>query len=194
MGRKLRSELKLKPLEIIIIKESKNQYSGGMKWINSSAIELCSSNKKDFIRHLFYSISDFFPETYIDNNLTFAKECWDFWNSDIPYEMGINYLLPYWEIIRKRDSDTWDINTIPLIIYNNFSEFDDEGALHWDYQTLYLRIIEEQFGSESYDWSFESEEEYIQFFQEEKLPLPSKEDTKKTRLEWLIEKDILKLT
>lgn len=181
----------MKPLEIILIKESNDRYYGGMKWIDSFVTEIESSSEKEFIRELFFSIRDFFPETYIDNDLILAKKQWEFWNRDIPYEMGINYLLPYWEIIEKYDYDTWDINTIPLTIYNDFSEFYDEGATHWDYQTLYLRAIKEKFGAESDDWSFESEEEYIQFFQEEKLPLPSKESIKKTKFEWLMEKNIL---
>src|SRR5699024_7610368 len=105
----------MKPLDVVLTKDKKNgSYWGGMKWINSTAIEVAASDKTTFFRNLFDSISDFFPETYIDNNLNYALAEWNRLNSDIPYEMGIAYLAPYWEIIRKSDRDTWNQKTIPM--------------------------------------------------------------------------------
>lgn len=133
---------------------------------------------------MFYSISEFFPEYYYNNNLNLALAEWNRLNYDIPYEVGIAYLAPYWEILKQSDSTTWNQKTIPMTIYTDYQEFNDEGAVNWDYNTLYLRVIDEKFGDEARDWFFETEEEV--------LPIPAREDTNKIILEWLIEKNILK--
>ena len=132
---------------------------------------------------MFYSISEFFPEYYYNNNLNLALAEWNRLNYDIPYEVGIAYLAPYWEILKQSDSTTWNQKTIPMTIYTDYQEFNDEGAVNWDYNTLYLRVIDEKFGDEARDWFFETEEV---------LPIPAREDTNKIILEWLIEKNILK--
>ena len=63
-------------------------------------------------------------------------------------------------------------------------KFNDEGAVNWDYNKLYQRVIDEKFGDEARDWFFEPDEDV--------LPIPAREDTNNIILEWLIEKNILK--
>ena len=69
---------------------------------------------------MFYSISEFFPEYYYNNNLNLALAEWNRLNYDIPYEVGIAYLAPYWEILKQSDSTTWNQKTIPMTIYTDY--------------------------------------------------------------------------